>query len=334
MTVRRQQRGVAALTAMLVVAIATVLAVELIWELNLNLRRTENLLAREQARQIALGLELLAAELLERDAEDAGEIDSLDEEWAQDYGFPFEGGSVVGKLEDLQGRFNLNSLIDLNGKPVDPAQERFRRLLTDVVNDLETRDVNVDNVVDSVIDWMDGDQQPGLGGAEDGLYTGRTPPYRTGNFWFTTPTELLAVNGVTPELFAALRPLVSALPPTGGQSGVAGKVNINTAKQEVLVALSDDVTDAVAEGWIADRESNPYEDIMTDFWQDAGAVDFFPPESDGGQINPESFLDVRSNYFGLTVNVTIGTTRLAMYSLLERSSGGSVSARLRSFDTD
>ena len=35
-----------------------------------------------------------------------------------------------------------------------------------------------------------------IGGAEDGVYTSRTPPYRTANTWFTTTTELMAVDGV------------------------------------------------------------------------------------------------------------------------------------------
>ena len=43
----QRQRGIAALTAMLVVTIATLLAAELVWDLNLNVRRTESLLLRE-----------------------------------------------------------------------------------------------------------------------------------------------------------------------------------------------------------------------------------------------------------------------------------------------
>ena len=44
-----RQSGIAALTAMLVVALATVLAVELLWNTSLDLRRTQNLLERDQA---------------------------------------------------------------------------------------------------------------------------------------------------------------------------------------------------------------------------------------------------------------------------------------------
>ena len=107
----RQQRGIAVLTAMLVVAIATILAVELIWGTSLDLRRAQNMLERDQAMQVARGMEILAAELLRDDAENS-DIDSLTERWAENYGFPFEGGNVVGRLDDMQGRFNLNSLVN------------------------------------------------------------------------------------------------------------------------------------------------------------------------------------------------------------------------------
>ena len=59
-----RQRGIAALTAILVVALASILAVELAWEVNLDIRRTENMLLRDQARQIALGAEIMAIDEL------------------------------------------------------------------------------------------------------------------------------------------------------------------------------------------------------------------------------------------------------------------------------
>lgn len=326
MTRRSRQRGIALLTAMLVVALAGILAVELLWDLNLELRRTERLLSRDQAREIALGAEALAAELLEQDLEDSPEVDSLDEQWAEEYAFPFEGGSVSGRIEDLQGRFNLNSLLRPDGSRDEQAIERFRRLLRAVANTVPGGGANPDNVVDAVLDWMDADQLPELGGAEDDVYTNRQPPYRAANYWFTTPTELLAVDGVTPEFFAALRPLLSALPPDGGESARARRINVNTALPEVLRSLSPDISDTVVEDWVANRKSQPYADISSDFWE--GAAQYFPDDA-----NPAEFLDVGSSYYGLSVTVSIGTTRLTMYSLLERSSQG-VIPRLRAFDTD
>ena len=318
-----RQRGIAALMAMLVVTLATVLAVELVWDLNLDLRRTETLLTREQALQVAMGLELLAAELLEADyEEDPAGPDTLTERWAEEYGFPFEGGTVVGRLDDLQGRFNLNNLIDGRGRKNPLVIEQFRRLVAIATADLEREDqVNVDNVVDSVVDWVDPDQLPELGGAEDSTYTARIPPYRAGNFWFTTTSELQAVNGMTPGAFNALAGLVSALPP--GTAG-ARTINVNTAPEAVLRSLSADVTTTQTADWVAQQLSAPY-DTRDEFME--GSRDVLTED-----VAP--LIGVSSQYFRLTVIVSIGTTRLAMYSLLERTAQGAVTARYRSFDTE
>lgn len=306
---------------MLVVALATVLAVELLWTTSLDLRRTQNLLERDQAMQIGVGLELLAGELLRVDFDDDPNIDSLTERWAEEYGFPFEGGNVVGQLEDLQGRFNLNSLVDARGQRQAQAAAQFRRLVEVVA--AADRDLTVDpeSVVDAVVDWIDPNTIPdGIGGAEDGVYTNRTPPYRTANFWFTTPTELLAVDNVSPALYTQLASLVTALPPR-----VTASVNVNTALPEVLQTLAEDISASDVETWVESRQSAAFETLQ-EFLDQAGEL--FTED------NPAPPLEVGSQWFGLTVIVSVGSTRLAMYSLLERNAqNGTVTARLRAFDT-
>ena len=153
---RFQQRGIAALTAILVVAMATILAVELAWDLNLDIRRTENLLLHAQARQFALGAELMAADALrtdyENDIEDGGACDYLEEDWNTELALPFEGGSVRGRLTDLQGRFNLNNLI-IEGQKNEAAYDQFVRLLE--ILGLDPR------LGAKVLDWIDPDQVAG-----------------------------------------------------------------------------------------------------------------------------------------------------------------------------
>ena len=109
-----RERGVAIITTMLVVALATALAADLVWELHLDIRRTESELLRNQAKQFALGAEILAIEALVADYqadENANEFcDFPGEGWDQETTLPFEGGTVRGKLSDAQGRFNLNNL--------------------------------------------------------------------------------------------------------------------------------------------------------------------------------------------------------------------------------
>jgi general secretion pathway protein K len=239
---------------------------------------------------------------------------------------------VVGRLDDMQGRFNLNSLVNREGNRDGRAAAQFRRLIERVGTDFD--DVDPAGIVDAVVDWLDPNQLPdGIGGAEDGVYTNRTPPHRAANFWMTSPSELLAVDGMTPDLYDALSQLLSALPPGAEVTAI----NINTAPAEVLRSLSEEVSDSDVENWIESRDTSPFESVE-DFL--ATAANVFPPEEADRNDDAEAAeaakpvdLTVNSDWFVLSAVVSIGTTRLSMYSLLDRSNQGNVAARLRAFDT-
>jgi general secretion pathway protein K len=138
-----------------------------------------------------------AADSLRRDKQQSSKTDDFTEEWATPIPpIPIEGGQFEGQLEDMQGRFNLNSLVMVQGGSakaatlvVDPkAVERFQRLLE--LLELEPKWATL------IADWIDSDVQPEFpDGAEDPTYTGLNPPYRTANMPLTRASEILAVNG-------------------------------------------------------------------------------------------------------------------------------------------
>jgi len=302
-----RQRGVAAITAMLIVALATALAVELMWKLNLDLRRTEAMLTRDQAAEYALGAESWVIDILQQDLGSSSTgTDHLQEAWAVDIPpLPVEGGAVDGQVVDLQGRFNLNKLIDGSGRRNQIAYEQFQRLLELLELD--------PGLADAVVDWIDPDDMPSLSGAEDDRYTARQPPYRTANFWFTTPSELMSIEGFDQETYARLAPHVSALPPLADGALI---VNVNTATEEVLRSLDPGLSTADVQRWLDER---PFDD-RTPF---------------EGDVDPTILpgLGVSTHYFGLTVMVSIGSARLSMYSLLNRTDQGVVPL-LRSYDVN
>ena len=107
---RKSDRGVALITAMLISALATIVAANLAWESALDVRRTTIILNRDQAMQVALGAESWIIGILHQDKEDS-QTDHLGEIWATDLpGLPIEGGEVFGSVQDLQGRFNVNKI--------------------------------------------------------------------------------------------------------------------------------------------------------------------------------------------------------------------------------
>lgn len=316
---RFRQRGIAALTAILVVAIATVLAVNLLWQTSVEMRRTENLLLQDQARQYDLGGEVFAKFGLAEDfrQNSSGGIDATNEGWARPLAFKVEGGSLEGFLQDQQGRFDLNSLIGADGKRNGPAADQYRRLLTllDIERPLDP--TTAEALVEATIDWLDPDTQPEVNGAEDDRYTSREPPYRPANFWFTSTSELMAIEGYTGEIWSALQPYVTALPRP--RQGNSWPLNVNTASALVLASLMENTS--------AD-DMKPFVDGT---WE--STADFRTDVPGAAQIPQDLPLDVRSNWFLLTASASIGTAQSTMYSLLERD-GEVVRTRRRTFEAN
>ena len=150
---RTRQRGVAVVTAMLVVAIGTIIAVNPMWDATLDQRRTLAALASDQGLLYLQSAEAWAGDILRQDLVDSPDADHLGEEWAIELApLPVEGGTIAGRLEDLQGRFNLNNLVNAAGGPSEPDMARFQRLLQAL--GLDPR------LTDAVIDWIDPDADP------------------------------------------------------------------------------------------------------------------------------------------------------------------------------
>lgn len=312
MTTRARQRGAVALMfAMLIVALCTLYAVSLAWDTTLDVRRTTNLLWREQAAQVALGAEEWVGMILRQDAEES-DTDHLGEIWAQQLPpLPVDGagmsGEIAGGLTDLQGRFNINNLLNAEGAIDEASLEQFRRLL--LVLGLQP------GLAGAVADWLDADTEPFFpDGAEDGEYTGRAPPYRTANIFVASASELAAVAGMDPDSYRILRPHVTALP---GRT----TINVNTATPAVLQSLDENLTAADAERLLMEREESGFADVTASF---------------SPIVQPEilNTLGESTNYFRLESIVRIGTVRLTMYSLLQRGPQGDVSPILRTFGSE
>ena len=305
MRLRVWQRGVALVTALMVVAVATVAGVAFATRLQIDIRRTNNLLDADQATLYALGAEGWALHILARDGSE-GNVDNLGEDWATLLPtFTVEGGTVGAWIEDLQGRFNLNSLV-ADGSVSKPAVERLRWLLESL--ELDT------GLVDGIVDWIDGDLDVYLpDGAEDDEYLNYERPYRTGNAPMWSPSELRMVNGMTPEAYDQLRPFVTTLP-------AATRINVNTAPARVLITVADGLTETGAESIVADRGEDGFESLDEFFGHSA---------LEGLKPIPEA-VSVSSEWFAVYSQADIGRGRARLYSVLHRAPGGQVKIVLRS----
>ena len=305
---RQQQRGVAIITAMLVVSIGTIIAVNLMWQATLDLRRAESALAADQGLMYVQGAEAWVADILRLDQVNSPDSDNLAEEWATELPpLPVDGGVISGRLEDLQGRFNLNNLVTADGMEDPIARAQFERLLT--LLELDSTLAGV------VLDWLDPDIETHFpSGGEDAAYADTDPPYRTPNSMITTASELLAVSGFDRDSYVKLAPYVAALP-------IGTKLNVNTASEILLASLSDDIDLSTAAALIQERAGAEFIDINATF---------------EGLVEPEVLerIDGVSEHFLLTATVTLGTNQLTMRSVLQRDGSGITRALFRSLGVE
>jgi len=292
---RIRKSGVALITALLITALAGSVAAGLSWDNALDVRRTMVMLYRDQAIQVAVGSEGWVRSILSDDQANSTS-DHLGEIWATEIpALPIDSqavqGEIYGQIEDLQGRFNINNLLDGNGAIDQPSFEQFERLLTAL--GLDTRLAGI------AADWLDADQVEGIPhGAEDPLYSGLTPAYRTANQPMVSISELAALDGMDRESFEILLPHVTALP---GRTAI----NVNTATQAVLQSLGPNIRESDAEGLLALREEGGFVDY-------AGV---FAPLVDAAL---QQWISETTSYFQLKAVVRIDTVRISLFTVLYR----------------
>ncbi len=306
-----RQQGVALITAILLVAIATLIAAKLSWDNQVSIRRTETTLMQEQARLFALGGEAVAIEYLRNDTDN---YDLTDEFWLNTLP-PVEIGideivlgQMQGRLEDAQGRLNINNLVpDTANRDV---YAQFERLFNTL---------NIDtSIIDAIIDWIDTDTVPLNRGAEDGTYTALDPGYRPANNYFTRISELRAVKGIDAldaETYNELLRHITALHPDWC-GATPTLVNMNFATAEVMVALDANISLGQAEAWVEQRGSG---------WTDVDIIGVSP--------DAQAYVSVQTNCLQLYVTVNVGSLVLSMYSLLDRS-GSDIVTRVRAYGLD
>ncbi|HSL92740.1 MAG TPA: type II secretion system minor pseudopilin GspK [Candidatus Limnocylindrales bacterium] len=248
---KRKNAGVALLITLLVLVLIVILAME-IFRAGARAAQT-GAFGRDSVRGSLLAeAGLAAARIALRETAKDFKYDTLDQIWSRPVP-PIElgEGTILVTVEDEDRKINLNRLVLPNGNA--PDEQRlavFRKLLANL--DIDP------SIADAVVDWLDNDDTPRVGGAESSYYLSLPYPYRAKNDLFDTLDELRLVRGMTPERFDKIKPFATIYS--------SGKVNINTAPKEVLMALSagqdaadaGEIDDSVADQIVEYRKDNPF----------------------------------------------------------------------------
>lgn len=309
MTNINRQRGVAIIVALLVVSLATVLAVSLVKHLNYDIRRTENILRLDQAHLYnanAVEFSMLLIELDRRNNEYDG-LDDIALFHEQASVFPVEGGMVSNKLTDLQSCFNLNNLSKTNSELAASRAQYIRLLdILDVDNNMHAA------LTDSLIDWLDQDNFPEPRGAEFDYYIGlEKQPYRTANNLLVSPSELRLVKGYTPAIIELIKDEICVLPAVGTA------ININTASNimlESIANLEERHSEQIIKRRDAGAESTEDDEPFT-------SLNIFR-EYVTGTLGVNNFstngLQTYSEYFLLQTNTQLGAGDMKLFSIIYR----------------
>jgi general secretion pathway protein K len=249
---RKNEAGVALLITLLVLVLIVLLAME-IFRVGARAAQT-GAYGRDSIRASLIAeAGVSAARIALRETWKHEKVDTLDQVWSRPAP-PIElgEGTIQVVVEDEERKVNLNKLVLPNGNaPDDRRLEMFRKLL--LVLEIDP------SIADAVVDWLDNDDTPRVGGAESSHYLSLPFPYRSKNDLFDTVDELRLVHGMTSERFEKLRPFVTVYS--------SGMVNINTAPKEVLMSLSagqdaaegGEIGAATADRIVEYRKDNPFQ---------------------------------------------------------------------------
>ncbi|MEA1084745.1 MAG: general secretion pathway protein GspK [Sphingomonas sp.] len=308
-----RERGAALLTVLLLVAMIAVLAGTALERLRLTTRLAGNALAGEQARGYARAAEALATTKVTDMLGTSRDRVTLAGGWSnRPFGLPLPGGGLaVARVRDGGNCFNLNGLVTRLGPGVYTSTQAITQRIQFVrlMRSLNVPAQSAERIAAAAADWIDTDQDQQGNGAEDPVYLARATPYRTAGTLMADPSELRAVDGVTPEIYAQLRPWICTLP-----KAEPAPININTLlpEQAPLIAMMfpGNLSADAIRGMLLRRPPQGFKDAST-FLNLAGNG----ASPDGGNGG----LAVTSTWFALAIDVSNGGTQLQERALIDAS---------------
>jgi general secretion pathway protein K len=297
-----RQGGVAIITALVIVAAATVAVSAMLWRESIAVRKVENQAALGQARWLARSAIEWARLVLLQDAR-TSTVDHLGEIWAVPLAetrvtddlaaiqpgaaappdssqTPFadnDAAFVSGRMRDAQARMNLRG-IAIGDKVDEPRFNALVRLLDVLGLDQD--------LAKSIARRMGGPQQVD---DFDGL-----------------AQALRQDGGVDASVIDRLRPFVTVLPATT-------PVNANTAPAEVLAAVFPDLPLDAARALVRSREQAWFNQV--------GDVASRMPGTSGDSAPPQN-VSVATNWFEVQGRVRVGRADLQIAALIEREQNG------------
>jgi general secretion pathway protein K len=292
---KTQQQGMAIIMALLIVALAATAASTVLWQQSLWWRQADNDRARAEIRLIADAGVGWAGDILAFDARSSGAVDYPGELWAQPLPqTEAESTRISGQLYDAQGRFNVHNLLLPDGKENEAQVQLYRRLLAQ----LQLPPA----LADTLLDWLDADDEQRPQGAEAAWYAAQQPPYAIPPAASLQKlAQLRWVKGYDSQVLARLAPHLALLPQRSA-------LNVNTISLPLMMALVPGLGLGQAQALINQRTTTYFKDKAD-----------FGLRLTGGLVPLAVAYGVRSDYFLLQSEIRHPRSMLRVDALLLRN---------------
>jgi general secretion pathway protein K len=293
--IRKNPRGVAIITALLLTALAITIVSSLFWQQQIQIRAVENQRLQMQKQWILRGAVDWATLILREDGKYSA-IDDLTEPWAvpladtsldqyvqkeEDHALAQEA-ILSGAIQDAQSRLNLTGLATA-GKINEQQVLIFERLLSGLSIDTTLARLAANQIAST---------QPNESGATS----------RVRYLGFQQVQDLFTVAGFTPAIVKSLEDYVIFLPR-------ATAINANTAPQVVLSAALAPLSPSDTQALIAKRTQSSFHNLNELIAQLSGSQI---------TINPQA-ITLSTNYFLVNGRISLRQNALQIQALVERS---------------
>jgi len=289
----RDNRGMALVLTLLVVAILSAVVVEFAYGVYISTNALHNWQTAQRLSLAAKSATRLGARLITENASlypsytYPGQMEITQK-------IPFEeiDGTISLRIEDENSKFNLNSLVSRNSLRNDFAYYSLIRMLKFL--NLKTE------IADRIVDWIDPGTEPSLHDSENSAKNG----------YLDSIDELLLIPGIDRESYERLVPYVTI---HGVAQGSPAQININGASIPVLMSLSADMSAGMAERIVRYREVSPF----------AAAGDISRVTGFDNLEMPLAYMTVKGTAFHVLATAQAGNIKRIIESVIDISSGRS-----------
>ena len=308
---KRNERGMALLTVLLLVSVMAVIAATALDRLTLATRLAGNAVTLGQARAWLGTAELLTTTRLDDMLAANLSQTTLDAGWLgqpRTIALP-DGAVVTATLTDGGNCFNLNSLVSEKQPGVYGTRATGVAQFIALMEALGIGQGVAANVAGAAADWIDSDGVAGPSGAEDAAYAGREGGGLAASRPMADKSELRGVAGVTPKLYAKLEPWICALPVTD-----LSPINVNTllpTQAPLLTMLApDQISPGLARAQLSSRPAGGYGSVYR-FWNSPMLARLDIPRSVAAQVQ------VKTDWFDLDARVGSGGLDVSEQALVD-----------------